>query len=196
MRETLETPIGPVVLVARADGLSRCGRRRGGPEDAAARDASPAARRHLRDALAALRGYFAGTRRDFRDLVLAPTGSPFQQAVWRELRQVPWGVTTSYGALAARLGEVGRARAVGAASGANPLLLVQPCHRVVGGDGRLVGFAGGLSRKAWLLRHEGMAIVGPPAQPRIRSATPPASQASEARASTPSSRSIQLALLP
>ncbi len=101
--------------------------------------------------------YFAGTRRSF-DLPLRPAGTDFQKRVWGLLETIPWGTTTTYGALAARLGlPVGASRAVGAANGANPLPVVLPCHRVVGSDGRLTGYAGGLARKATLLRLEGIA---------------------------------------
>jgi methylated-DNA-[protein]-cysteine S-methyltransferase len=98
--------------------------------------------------------YFAGDRRDF-DLDLAPDGTEFQRAVWSGLRTIPFGQTMSYGALAARVGYPGAFRAVGAANGANPIALIIPCHRVIGGDGRLTGFGGGIPIKAALLAHEG-----------------------------------------
>ncbi len=101
--------------------------------------------------------YFAGTRREF-DLPLRPVGTEFQRRVWDVLATVPWGMTTTYGAIAARLGlPPGASRAVGAANGANPLPVVLPCHRVIGSDGTLTGYAGGLERKALLLRLEGVA---------------------------------------
>jgi len=101
--------------------------------------------------------YFAGTRREF-DLPLRPAGTEFQRRVWDVLATVPWGTTTTYGAIAARLGlPPGASRAVGAANGANPLPVVLPCHRVIGSDGTLTGYAGGLERKALLLRLEGVA---------------------------------------
>lgn len=104
-----------------------------------------------------LEQYFAGTRRVF-DLPLRPAGTPFRQRVWEVLGTVPWGTTTTYGALAAVLGlPPGASRAVGAANGANPIPVVLPCHRVVGSDGTLTGYAGGLARKATLLRLEGVA---------------------------------------
>jgi methylated-DNA-[protein]-cysteine S-methyltransferase len=100
--------------------------------------------------------YFAGDRRVF-DLPLRPHGTDFQRRVWDVLATVPWGTTTTYGDLARRLGlPPGASRAVGAANGANPLPIVLPCHRVVGSDGRLTGYAGGLDRKATLLRLEGV----------------------------------------
>jgi methylated-DNA-[protein]-cysteine S-methyltransferase len=101
--------------------------------------------------------YFAGTRRVF-DLPLRPAGTEFQRRVWEVLATVPWGTTTTYGAIAARLGlPPGASRAVGAANGANPLPVVLPCHRVIGSDGTLTGYAGGLERKALLLRLERVA---------------------------------------
>jgi methylated-DNA-[protein]-cysteine S-methyltransferase len=100
--------------------------------------------------------YFAGARRVF-DLPLRPAGTEFQRRVWEVLATVPWGTTTTYGALAARLGlPPGASRAVGSANGANPLPVVLPCHRVIGSDGSLTGYAGGLERKALLLRLEGV----------------------------------------
>ena len=101
-----------------------------------------------------LLAYFAGELRVF-DLPLRPAGTDFQRRVWDVLATVPWGTTTTYGAIAARLGlPPGASRAVGAANGANPLPVVLPCHRVVGSDGTLTGYAGVLERKAALLRLE------------------------------------------
>ncbi len=94
--------------------------------------------------------YFDGSRQRF-DLVLAPVGNPFQQRVWAQLMAIPYGETRSYGQLAAALGDRGLARAVGAANGQNPLSIIVPCHRVVGSDGKLTGYAGGVGRKAFLL---------------------------------------------
>jgi methylated-DNA-[protein]-cysteine S-methyltransferase len=102
-----------------------------------------------------IEAYFAGERRGF-DLELAPDGTEFQRAVWSGLRTIPFGQTMSYGGLAARVGYAGAFRAVGAANGANPIALIIPCHRVVGGDGRLTGFGGGIPIKAALLAHEGV----------------------------------------
>jgi methylated-DNA-[protein]-cysteine S-methyltransferase len=104
-----------------------------------------------------LDAYFAGTRTAF-DLPLAPIGTPFQLAVWEQLRLIPHGSTTTYGALAARIGRPAAARAVGTAVGRNPISVIVPCHRVVGGDGGLTGFAGGLARKRRLLAIEGVLL--------------------------------------
>jgi methylated-DNA-[protein]-cysteine S-methyltransferase len=97
--------------------------------------------------------YYAGTRRTF-DLPLAPRGTPFQLRVWSALREIPYGVTWSYLDIARKLGDVKATRAVGAANGRNPLPIVVPCHRVIGADGSLTGFGGGLPIKRWLLSHE------------------------------------------
>jgi methylated-DNA-[protein]-cysteine S-methyltransferase len=98
-----------------------------------------------------LQQYFAGTRKSF-ELDLAPAGTPFQQRVWTALQTIPHGQTRSYAWLAAQVGSV--ARAVGSANGANPIAIVIPCHRVIGADGSLTGYAGGLEAKRWLLDHE------------------------------------------
>ena len=108
----------------------------------------------LTEACRQLAAYFAGDLRVF-DLPLRPAGTDFQRRVWDLLATVPWGRTTTYGAIAARLGlPPGASRAVGAANGANPIPVVLPCHRVIGSDGTLTGYAGGLERKALLLRLE------------------------------------------
>ena len=103
-----------------------------------------------------LDAYFSGTLTRFT-VPLAPSGTTFQKQVWDALLDIPYGTTTTYGALAKLLGNPGAMRAVGAANGANPIWLLVPCHRVVGTQG-LHGYAGGLARKAWLLRHEGVAV--------------------------------------
>lgn len=100
-----------------------------------------------------LREYFAGARRTF-DLTLLPRGTEFQRLVWMALRPIPYGLTISYGAIAASIGRPAAARAVGAASGQNPIAIVVPCHRVVGSTGALTGYSAGMYRKRWLLGHE------------------------------------------
>jgi methylated-DNA-[protein]-cysteine S-methyltransferase len=105
------------------------------------------------DVRAQLAEYFAGNRQDF-DLPLHPSGSAFQLRVWQQLRSIPYGVTTSYGQLAAELDPPGFSRAVGSANGRNPISIIVPCHRVVGADGSLTGYGGGLPAKRWLLEHE------------------------------------------
>lgn len=103
--------------------------------------------------IAQLAAYFAGTGADFT-LPLAPVGTPFQQAVWQALVQVPAGQTRSYGQIATAMGRPAAVRAVGRANGANRIALVIPCHRIIGSSGALTGYAGGLSRKQALIRHE------------------------------------------
>ena len=98
--------------------------------------------------------YFAGTRRTF-DIPLDAPGTAFQRRVWDALRAIPYGTTLSYSELARRLGDLRATRAVGAANGRNPIPIIVPCHRVVGANGALTGFGGGLDRKRWLLEHEG-----------------------------------------
>lgn len=100
-----------------------------------------------------LQAYFAGTRHTF-DFLINPIGTDFQQRVWRELLNVPFGITTSYMTLSRRLGDEKAIRAVAAANGRNPLWIVVPCHRIIGSDGSLTGYAGGLWRKKWLIEHE------------------------------------------
>src|SRR5690349_16199804 len=101
-----------------------------------------------------LAAYFAGRLERF-DVPLAPNGTEFQRRVWGALREIPFGVTISYADLARRVSNVAAVRAVGAANGRNPIPIIVPCHRVIGSDGSLTGFGGGLERKRWLLEHEG-----------------------------------------
>lgn len=107
----------------------------------------------LQEAVTQLQEYFAGNRTDFT-FQLNPKGTDFQQKVWQELLQIPYGKTTSYLELSKKLGDVKAIRAVASANGKNPLWIVVPCHRVIGTDGSLTGYAGGLWRKKWLLEHE------------------------------------------
>jgi methylated-DNA-[protein]-cysteine S-methyltransferase len=107
----------------------------------------------LRKAKEQLNEYFAGTRLQF-ELELDPEGTPFQKKVWQRLVQVPYGATKSYRDIALELGSVLASRAVGPANGKNPIPIIIPCHRIIGSDGKLVGYAGGLERKKWLLLHE------------------------------------------
>jgi methylated-DNA-[protein]-cysteine S-methyltransferase len=143
-----DTPIGPVLATADdAGALSGLWFDRS-PRDDWYRD--DGAFDGLRSQLDA---YFAGSLRAF-DLPLATSGTPWQRSVWQALSGIPYGTTVSYGALAARLGRPTAARAVGAANGRNPISVIVPCHRLVGSTGGLTGYAGGLPRKEWLLRHE------------------------------------------
>jgi methylated-DNA-[protein]-cysteine S-methyltransferase len=115
----------------------------------------------LGEVVSQLDEYFAGTRTEF-DLPLDPQGTDFQLAAWNLLRTIPYGQTVSYAYQARSLGDVNKSRAVGAANGKNPIAIVVPCHRVVGSDGSLTGFGGGIESKAWLLDHEKRVIAGVP----------------------------------
>lgn len=106
-----------------------------------------------------LRRYFDDQLDALDDIAVDPGGTEFHRAVWLALRDIPIGTTTTYGALAARVGRPTASRAVGAANGANPISIVLPCHRVIGAKQRLTGYAGGLDRKRWLLRHEGATLA-------------------------------------
>jgi methylated-DNA-[protein]-cysteine S-methyltransferase len=109
--------------------------------------------KELKEAVAQLNEYFEGKRQDF-DFKINPKGTEFQQKVWQELLAIPFGKTMSYLDLSKKLGDVKAIRAVASANGKNPLWIVVPCHRVIGTDGSLTGYAGGLWRKKWLLEHE------------------------------------------
>lgn len=111
----------------------------------------------LKKAVQQLDEYFAGTRKEF-ELPLHPSGTAFQQTVWNELVKIPFAETITYLHLAKRLGNVKSIRAAASANGKNPLAIIIPCHRVVGADGKLTGYAGGLHRKQWLLEHEAIAV--------------------------------------
>lgn len=159
---TTDSPFGPLVLIATPAGLCRVGlpgESRASLEAWAARwvgpeplEENPAA---LSEAVSQLREYFSRIRRGF-DLPLDLRGTPFQRRVWEELLMVPYGQTVAYGELARRVGRPGAARAVGRAVGDNPIPIIVPCHRVVGADGSLVGYGGGLEIKSALLRLEGV----------------------------------------
>jgi len=158
-----DSPIGRLRLAGDDEGLKQLDL---DPPDAATLPAGwradpaafDAARRQLDE-------YFAGRRRVF-DLRLAARGTPFQQAVWCAVAAIPYGETRTYGQIAATIGRPGAVRAVGAANGANPLPIVVPCHRVIGQDGTLTGYGGGLPRKEALLRLEGWQPR--PVQARLR----------------------------
>src|SRR5262245_49319260 len=154
---TVPSPLGELLLCADGDGLTGLFM----PPHAAPPGAARArpADDPFGQARAQLAAYFAGELRAF-DLPMAPGGTAFQLRVWRELRAIPYGTTTSYGRLAERIGSPGAARAVGSANGRNPISIVVPCHRVIGADGTLTGYGGGLDRKRWLLALEAGAVAG------------------------------------
>jgi methylated-DNA-[protein]-cysteine S-methyltransferase len=165
LKSWIETPIGPMVLLSdRAEGLllSEFARDPERPSASAARfGLGPVEEGETPGGIAAaFDAYFGGDLQALDALVLPPLGTPFQRAVWAELRRIPPGETRSYADIARALGGAAsgpgpNARAVGTANGANPRAIVVPCHRVIGADGSLTGYAGGLETKAWLLRHEG-----------------------------------------
>ncbi len=115
----------------------------------------------FRTAIEQLDAYFSGELRNF-DLSLAPHGTEFQRTVWRALLDIPFGRTETYGALARRIGSPRAPRAVGLANGHNPIGIIVPCHRVIGADGSLTGYGGGIERKRWLLAHEVRSSCGLP----------------------------------
>jgi len=158
----MDSPVGPLLLAASGAGLHAiefATARHPVRRDASWRKASDAGSHLLlRRAQNQLEEYFAGTRRVF-DLPLAAQGTPFQRQVWQALAGIPYGQTLSYAELAARVQRPRAVRAVGAANGRNPLPIVLPCHRVIGADGSLTGFGGGLPIKQFLLQLEG-AIPG------------------------------------
>ncbi|MFO1033124.1 MAG: methylated-DNA--[protein]-cysteine S-methyltransferase [Hyphomicrobiales bacterium] len=106
-----------------------------------------------------VRDYFNGNLHALDDLLTDGGGTDFEQQVWAELKRIPCGTTVSYGAIARKLGDVQLSRAVGTANGKNPIAIAVPCHRVIGADGSMTGYGGGLHRKEWLLRHEGALLV-------------------------------------
>lgn len=141
-----ESPVGTLFLAAVEDGVTDISVR---PVEGS-EGMSPV----LQRLISLLDAYFAGQNPDFSQLPLAPAGTEFRRRVWDALRAIPYGATSSYGQIAGEIGCRGGARAVGGACGANPLLIVVPCHRVLGSDGRLTGFSAGMERKKWLLAHE------------------------------------------
>lgn len=154
--DDLDTPIGTLRLVADDDGLREV--RFAEPKHP--KDTPTTwvhARQPFTQARLQLKQYFASERQQF-DLPLHPVGTPFQLSVWRELARIPFGVTNSYGDIAKRIDRPKAVRAVGAANGRNPLPIIVPCHRVIGSNGSLTGFAGGLPAKQFLLALEGRIV--------------------------------------
>lgn len=150
---TMDSPLGPIRLTGTAEGLTRVDFQNGDRPVVSASDWQEGSSA-LAEAVRQLQAYFQGSLRQFT-LPLAPAGTPFQQRVWQELQRIPYGITMTYQDLAERVDKPQGARAVGSANGANPIAIIVPCHRVLGRDGRLRGYAGGLPIKRHLLRHEG-----------------------------------------
>ncbi len=156
----VESPVGPLTVVASTRGVRAVlwpvdgeADRTKLPDDVVDDPADDAIRANLADAAHQLEEYFEGSRTEF-DVPLDPVGTEFQLDAWRALRTIAYGESVSYGEQAERLGDRNKARAVGAANGKNPISIIVPCHRVVGSNGSLTGFAGGVEIKRWLLAHE------------------------------------------
>jgi methylated-DNA-[protein]-cysteine S-methyltransferase len=158
--ERLPTPIGLMRLVTDREGALRLldwGAEDGRPDRRRLDHGGPQLepRPGVSDAHRALEAYFAGDTAAIEGLVAQPEGTDFQRRVWAALRKIPAGATASYGEIAAQIGQKQAARAVGIANNRNTIAIVIPCHRVIGANGALVGYGGGVERKLWLLRHEG-----------------------------------------
>jgi methylated-DNA-[protein]-cysteine S-methyltransferase len=161
---TLRSPIGPLVIGVSGASLLRLELDGDAPrlrQDLVRRfdDAAFEESRDPGGIVSCLARYFEGELGAIDEVPVDPGGTPFQHKVWLTLRRIPAGRTWSYAELARAVGRPAAVRAVGAANGANPIALVLPCHRVIGSDGRLTGYGGGLDRKEWLLRHEGASFV-------------------------------------
>ncbi|MEZ4794644.1 MAG: methylated-DNA--[protein]-cysteine S-methyltransferase [Flavobacteriaceae bacterium] len=143
---TIDTPLGPLSVEGNREGISKVFFN---PE-ASTNEPIPAV---LEEAVAQLKAYFKGTLTTFQ-LHLKPEGTPFQKKVWKQLQEIPFGKTTTYLNIANRLGDPKVIRAAASANGKNPIAIIIPCHRVIGSDGSLIGYAGGLHKKKWLLEHE------------------------------------------
>ena len=146
---SLPSPVGTLTVGADAAGITAIAF----PGEMPAVDGAANPNPLIREALRQLRAYFAGRLANF-ELPLNPAGTVFQKSVWQALLAVPFGATLSYGEIATRVGNPRGARAVGLANGRNPIAIVVPCHRIIGRDGSLTGYGGGLDRKRWLLAHE------------------------------------------
>ena len=149
---TFDSPVGELLLVGDDEGLAGLylpgGKNAITPDPSWVRDEAA-----FTEVASQLKEYFAGTRQEF-DLTLNPVGSKFQRQVWEALLDIPYGETASYGQTAAAIGHPNGSRAVGAANGQNPIAIIVPCHRVIGANGSLTGYGGGLPMKKWLLAHE------------------------------------------
>jgi methylated-DNA-[protein]-cysteine S-methyltransferase len=152
LTSTIDSPIGPLTLVARDGRMTNVSMHEQRhmtppPDDAVTDDA------WFKDVAQQFDAYFAGELTSF-DVEIDLIGTPFQRSVWEQLSEIPYGETISYGELARRVGNPNASRAVGLANGRNPVAIIVPCHRVIGADGSLTGYGGGLERKTWLLEHE------------------------------------------
>jgi len=161
--DEIESPIGPLLLVV-GDDLIHVAEFDSDPEQVRARleprfrsyDLTP--RKNPSGYSKKMRDYFKGDLRAIDEIQVHRGGTPFQNRVWKELRAIPAGETCSYADIARAIGRPTATRAVGAANGRNPIAIIVPCHRVIGADGTLTGYGGGLDRKRWLLEHEGAGV--------------------------------------
>ena len=155
-----QSPIGPLTAAERGGRVCLLHFGADGPEVDPILErwypGEPRVRRALPQVAEALRRYFGGDLAALDAVPAELNGTPFQKSVWQALRRIPPGATISYGELARRIGQPTSVRAVGAANGANPVAVIVPCHRVIGSNGTLTGYGGGLDRKRWLLAHEGV----------------------------------------
>jgi methylated-DNA-[protein]-cysteine S-methyltransferase len=149
----VESPIGKLLIAGDSQCVRQINFAKNGAPSKPEPDWQESSRGPVAEAARQLREYFAGSRTDF-DLPLAPEGTEFQRSVWRQLQEIPYGEKISYGELARRVGNPKASRAVGAANGQNPIPIVIPCHRVIGANGKLTGFGGGLPTKEALLALE------------------------------------------
>jgi methylated-DNA-[protein]-cysteine S-methyltransferase len=140
------SPLGPIEIIASAEGITSVSFRESIPDNTIIPSS-------LADSISQLDEYFSGKRKEF-SLSLATEGTEFQKQVWHELETIPFGAKRSYLDIALKLGDKNATRAVGAANGKNPIAIIVPCHRVIGENGKLTGYAGGLWRKEWLLDFE------------------------------------------
>ena len=158
--QTFDSPLGPLTAAERGGRVCLLHFGPDGPEIDRMFErwyaGEPRARQPLAALDAVLRRYFAGALDALDTVAVELNGTPFQKQVWQALRRIPTGTTISYAQLAHRIGNPSAIRAVGTANGANPVAVIVPCHRVIGSDGSLTGYGGGLERKQWLLAHEGM----------------------------------------
>ena len=150
---TMASPIGTLLLMGTREHLTGLYMERHDPAPSAAVQSGVRDDRPFSQVKRQLEEYFAGTRTSF-DLPIQPEGTEFQRRVWNVLLEIPYGTTISYLELARRIGDEKAARAVGLANGLNPISIIVPCHRVIGADGSLTGYGGGIERKRWLLQHE------------------------------------------
>ena len=161
--DAIESPVGVLTVAERAGRVCLLHFGPDGPDVDAMFDrwypGEPRARQPVPGVAAVMDRYFKGEVGALDSIPVELNGTPFQKNVWQALRRIPCGTTISYAELARRIGEPAAVRAVGTANGANPVAVIVPCHRVIGSNGRLTGYGGGLNRKHWLLQHEG--VVSP-----------------------------------